>query len=133
MDLEKILNKIVKLVNQKDVCIKYSNINGKESLFINGDEVIENQFDDSEIKSRLAEFKTYWDKLDDCTITSVLNKLSDKVDVVTLDEFFEKDSYDEEEAILLEEYLEMVVTLVKEELYTKISELQNIIDSLAVL
>lgn len=63
----------------------------------------------------------------------MLNKLSDKVDVVTLDEFFEKDSYDEEEAILLEEYLEMVVTLVKEELYTKISELQNIIDSLAVL
>ena len=71
--------------------------------------------------------------MDDCTITSVLNKLSDKVDVVTLDEFFEKDSYDEEEAILLEEYLEMVITLVKEELYTKISELQNIIDSLAVL
>lgn len=97
MDLEKILNCVLNL-NPNDVrSFCYSNINGEESLKINGEEILD-KYDDSELLSFISKCKEILDSLDDCTFEDVVNDLKNDEDIKELNEIFEKDHFTKEES-----------------------------------
>ena len=120
MDIEKLLE----LLNAHDnVRIEYSFIDGRESLKVNGEEVIPS-YDDSSIKKMIKEFKANIELLDDNTFTKVLEetKLS-LTDVINL---LDQESFTEEEAVQAQNYIETLSTSIKEKLADKMDTLYYI-------
>lgn len=120
MDIEKIFE----LINSHDnVRIEYSFIDGRESLKVNGEEVIPS-YDDSSIKKMIKEFKANIELLDDDTFTKVLEetKLS-LTDVINL---LDQESFTEEEAIQAQNYIKTLSTSIKEKLASKMDTLHYI-------
>lgn len=120
MDIEKIFE----LINSHDnVRIEYSFIDGRESLKVNGEEVIPS-YDDSSIKKMIKEFKANIELLDDNTFTKVLEetKLS-LTDVINL---LDQESFTEEEAVQAQNYIETLSTSIKEKLASNMDTLHYI-------
>ena len=120
MDIEKLLE----LLNAHDnVRIEYSFIDGRESLKVNGEEVIPS-YDDSSIKKMIKEFKANIELLDDNTFTKVLEetKLS-LTDVINL---LDQESFTEEEAVQAQNYIETLSTSIKEKLASNMDTLHYI-------
>lgn len=86
MNFEKLFDLI--LANPDNISITYSNINGKETLKVNGKEV--NEFDDSQIKEDIAHYKEIIDKLDSCIFVEVLERVGEHIDLKELDTLLEK-------------------------------------------
>lgn len=118
------IEKLLELLNAHDnVRIEYSFIDGRESLKVNGEEVIPS-YDDSSIKKMIKEFKANIELLDDNTFTKVLEetKLS-LTDVINL---LDQESFTEEEAIQAQNYIETLSTSIKEKLADKMDTLYYI-------
>ena len=129
MNLEELVNLI--LNNPENIHIEYSNVNGEESLLINGKEVTEKElFDDSDIKNEVKNYKDVVNKLDDCLFIEILEDSKQYVDLKTFDELLEQDSYTKEEADVVKQMINLFYTLIQEHISNKIIDLEEILEQI---
>lgn len=126
MNFEKLFDLI--LANPDNISITYSNINGKETLKVNGKEV--NEFDDSQIKKDIAHYKEIIDKLDSCIFVEVLERVGEHIDLKELDTLLEKEHFTEEEADKITEELNTIKGAFICELHNKIEEYKELINEI---
>ena len=128
MNLEKILNYL--FTNPDSVrTISYSNIDGEESLKINGEEMLD-KYDDSELLSQIAKCKEILDCLDDCTFEDVVNDLKEDENIKELNDIFEKEHFTEDEHELVEEKLDKIRESIFYIVEKKIDRLNKILEQL---
>lgn len=129
MNLEELVNLI--LNNPENIHIEYSNVNGEESLLINGKEITEKElFDDSDIKNEVKNYKDVVNKLDDCLFIEILEDSKQYVDLKTFDELLEQDSYTKEEADVVKQMINLFYTLIQEHISNKIIDLEEILEQI---
>lgn len=90
------------LENPNDINIQYTNINGKEELFINGQKIKAKSeapiFDDTEIKTDVNNFKETLKKVDDNLFVVFCEELSKVLDINEFNKLLDLKSFNEEEA-----------------------------------
>lgn len=143
MDLEKFFELL--LSNSDNVHLEYSNINGQESLRINGEELFgtpdkeeeekeekeeKEVYDDTAIKEYISNYKDNIQLLDDCTFVEVIEQVENVIDIQALDELLSQESFTKDEAELIYEQLNFINTAIHEKLVNKIQDLQELIDRL---
>ena len=96
------IGKLIDLIfeNPNDIHIQYSNINGEEKLLINGQEVKEEslEFDDTEIKNSIAQFKENLKKVDDNLFITFCESLGQIMDVNEFNKLLDLESFNKAEA-----------------------------------
>ena len=129
MNLEKIFNYL--FANPDSVrTISYSNIDGEESLIINGEEMLD-KYDDSELLSQIAKCKEILDRLDDCTFEDVVNDLREEDEnIKELNDIFEKEHFTEDEHEFVEEKLDKIKESISYTVKEKIDRLNSILEQL---
>lgn len=135
MDLEKLFALL--LSNPDNIHLEYSNINGQESLIINGeelfdtpDEEIEETYDDTPIKEYIAKYQDNIRLLDDCTFIEVIEEIEGIMDVQALDELLKQESFTQEEAELIYGQLNFINTVIHEKLVNKVQDLIELLERL---
>lgn len=130
MDLEKFFELL--LSNPDNIHLEYSNINGQESLRINGEEVIDtpDEYDDTPIKEYIAKFKDNIQLLDDCTFVEVIDEIEHTIDIQSLDELISQESFTEDEAELIYGQLSFINTVIHEKLANKVQDMTELLDRL---
>ena len=144
MDLEKFFKLL--LSNPENIHLEYSNINGQESLRINGEELFgtpdkekekeeeekeeKEVYDDTAIKEYISNYKDNIQLLDDCTFVEVIEQVENVIDIQALDELLSQESFTQDEAELIYEQLNFINTVIHEKLVNKIQDLQELIDKL---
>lgn len=146
MDLEKFFELL--LSNPNNVHLEYSNINGQESLRINGEELFgtpdkekeekeeekeeeeKEVYNDTAIKEYISNYKDNIQLLDDCTFVEVIEQVENVIDIQALDELLSQESFTQDEAELIYEQLNFINTVIHEKLVNKIQDLQELIDRL---
>ena len=137
MDLEKFFKLL--LSNPENIHLEYSNINGQESLRINGEELFgtpdkekeeKEIYDDTAIKKYISNYKDNIQLLDDCTFVEVIEQVENVIDIQALDELLSQESFTQDEAELIYEQLNFINTAIHEKLVNKIQDLQELIDRL---
>ena len=143
MDLEKFFKLL--LSNPENIHLEYSNINGQESLRINGEELFgtpdkekeeeeekeeKEVYDDTAIKEYISNYKDNIQLLDDCTFVEVIEQIENVIDIQALDELLSQESFTQDEAELIYEQLNFINTAIHEKLVNKIQDLQKLIDRL---
>ena len=123
MDLEKILTLIS---TNSPITIQYSNINGEEKLIVNGEDVSAD-YDDTEIKNKIKNYKQVIELIDDCMFVEILKDVKDIIDIKELDTLTKKESFTKEEGERVSALLDMVGTVINEHVTNKIQDLQEII------
>lgn len=128
MDLEKFFELLFS--NPNNVHLEYSNINGQESLRINGEEVINtpDEYDDTPIKEYITKFKDNIQLLDDCTFVEVIEQVENVIDIQTLDELLSQESFTQDEAELIYEQLNFINTVIHERLVSKVQDMVELLD-----
>ena len=141
MDLEKFFKLL--LSNPENIHLEYSNINGQESLRINGEELFgtpdkekeeeeekeeKEVYDDTAIKEYISNYKDNIQLLDDCTFVEVIEQIENVIDIQALDELLSQESFTQDEAELIYEQLNFINTAIHEKLVNKIQDLQELID-----
>ena len=134
MDLEKFFKLL--LSNPENIHLEYSNINGQESLRINGEELFgtpdkekeekeeKEIYDDTAIKKYISNYKDIIQLLDDCTFVEVIEQVENVIDIQALDELLSQESFTRDEAELIYEQLNFINTAIHEKLVNKIQDLQ---------
>ena len=120
MNLEKIIQLITK---NSDINIQYYNINGKEKLIINGEEIKE---EDTSIKEEIEEYKKNVEELDSCLFVKALEPISNNYDLANIDKFLNKENYSYEEAKQARNILSVLKDSIKRTILEEISTLQNL-------
>lgn len=128
MDLEKFFELLFS--NPNNVHLEYSNINGQESLRINGEEVINtpDEYDDTPIKEYITKFRDNIQLLDDCTFVEVIEQVENVIDIQTLDELLSQESFTQDEAELIYEQLNFINTVIHERLVSKVQDMVELLD-----
>ena len=128
MDLEKFFELLSS--NPNNVHLEYSNINGQESLKINGEEVINtpDEYDDTPIKEYITKFRDNIQLLDDCTFVEVIEQVENVIDIQTLDELLSQESFTQDEAELIYEQLNFINTVIHERLVSKVQDMVELLD-----
>lgn len=133
MDLEKLFKLLFN--TPENICIEYSNIDGKESLKINGEDFTntpkeEEVYDDTSIKEYISKYKDNIQALDDCTFVEVIEEVEDTIDIQTLDSLLNQDSFTKDDAELIHRQIQIINTVIHEKLVNKIQDLQELLDRL---
>lgn len=130
MDLEKFFELLFS--NPDNIHLEYSNINGQESLRINGEEIIDtpDEYDDTPIKEYIARFKDNIQLLDDCTFVEVIDEVEHTIDIQSLDELISQESFTEDEAELIYGQLNFINTVIHEKLANKVQNMIKLLDRL---
>ena len=132
MDLEKLFKLLFN--TPENICIEYSNIDGKESLKINGEDFTdtpkEEVYDDTAIKEYISKYKDNIQALDDCTFVEVIEEVEDIIDIQTLDSLLNQDSFTKDDAELIHGQIQIINKVIHEKLVNKIQDLQELLDRL---
>lgn len=103
--------------------ISASNTEGKISISITPKE-----YDDTEIKETISNFKKNIDKLDDCLFLEVLDEVKDHLDIKTFNELTEQDSYSKEDAEIVKSMINFTNLVVHEHIVNKIQDLEELLN-----
>lgn len=127
MDLTELINL---LTHSDNISIEYSNIDGKESLKINGKE-IENKesFDDSEIKAKIEKYLKDIESIDDDLFVSVIESIKE-INLGEFDDLCKQDSFTEEEAEIVNKDIDFMYNRIKEEIMSKVEQLADLYNKL---
>lgn len=110
-----------------DFSIRYSNVNGVEKLTINDEEIkLRDEFDDSNIKKFVSEYKETLDMLDDCMFMEIMEALPEDFDKARMDALLSQTSFTKEESDEILEFMDVFGEIAREHLQKKIEELSNI-------
>lgn len=125
MDLEKLLQLVLNCPD--NFKLEYSNIDGQESLKLNGEELID-KYDDSEVKEYISKYKEDIELIDDCLFLEVIEEISETLDVQALDELLDQDSFTEEESELVYGQLTFIKAAFHEKIQNKIQDLEELLE-----
>ena len=134
MDLEKLFALL--LSNPDNIHLEYSNVNGQESLRINGEELFDTPdeeveiYDDAPIKEYISKYKDNIKLLDDCTFVEVIEQVEDVIDIQVLDELLKQESFTQDEAELIYGQLNFINTVIHEKLANKVQNMIELLDRL---
>lgn len=134
------LNNLINLVlnNLDDIKIEYSNVNGQESLKVNGEEICAcgkkcecKKYDDSKLIEKIENHKNLLNELDDCLFMEVVDLLKEKnINLKALNEFMDKEHYSKEDEITANTYISIVSKAMYEVIRNKQKELAEIMQEL---
>lgn len=129
MNLERLFELVFS--NPSNINIQYQNINGKEKLVVNGEELTtDKKFDDSKIKELVSKYKASIDSIDDCDFVEIMEEVGNHLDLKTFDELLTQESYDEEDAAILESMISFTKLAIHEHLSNKIEDIKEILENL---
>lgn len=122
MEFEKLINLI--LAHPKEIDIRYTNINGKEDLYINGEkiEVLD--------KNKIDTFKILVEKMDDCLFLEYLNKLEEETDLARFNELLEEDILNYDDSVFVAKNINRSTEIIKELILDKIEYYQNLLEQI---
>lgn len=90
------LEKLLELLSQDNVRVEYSNIDGKESLIVNGENLLNQTFDDSQTKEKIKLHKERVKSLPDYIFELVMNEVERRnYNLSNMNALLECDKYDE--------------------------------------
>lgn len=109
----------------------------KVSIVKNGDNIEiqivekEQEFDDSEIKQTVEEFKNAIKELDDDFFVEVTEAFSEKIDNKKFNDLLDLESYTEEQACEVSEMIEIATTIIQSHIQSKIQSLFELYDKVS--
>lgn len=107
--------------------IVYSNIDGKEKLTVNGEEIKEEEYDDTITKKIVSGFKSAIEALDDDSFTAICEELSDKLDLTRFDELLESNSFTEEESDEVLDLINQFKSVTVKHLQNQLNEIHTVL------
>lgn len=127
MNLEKLLELIFN--NPDNISIQYSNINGKEKLIVNGKDLSDDTFDDSEIKHFIEDYKERFSELDD-NIFDLIVKEAEKrgLNLSEMNQALEQEHYTEEEAINANNVITVMSDIIAHVIKREIDSLYTVLE-----
>lgn len=127
MNLEKLIELIFS--NPDNICIEYSNINGQETLKVNGEELNES-FDDTKVIAEVDKFKKIIDSLPDCIFEEIIEEIEDMFDLNTFNNLIQQERFTEFEAEHVTGLINQTYTVIREKVLDRIEELENILSQI---
>ena len=121
MNLEKLLETIL---NTPNIDIQYSNIDGVETLIINGEEVKE----ESQIVKDIKEYKENIELLDDCLFVKAMEKVAEDYCINEIEDFLNKKEFNKEEEQDAIALLEVLKNNIRETILDEIKNLYSLIE-----
>lgn len=126
MDLEQFLE--VLLTNPQNIKIEYSNIDGKETLIVNGKEITEKEeYNDTEILNKIATFKSNIELLDENIYVEVLEDAQD-INFKHLDTLISQEHFSKEEANIVSQQIDKIYELIRQKITSKVYELAELLE-----
>lgn len=132
IDLEQLLQLVFN--NPNNIDIQYSNVNGKESFIVNGQDILKNEaleesFDDSRIKEKIKLYKENLNYLDEWVWNLVIDEAANRnFNISEMDKILNLNSYTKEEAIQADNTIDIMCDLIQEILEQEIQALNNLIE-----
>ena len=125
------IEKLIELIfeNPNDIYIEYSNINGEKKLLINGEEVKEEltpEFDDTQIKMEINDFKEALKKLDDNLFITFCEALNNVMNVNKFNKLLDLESFNEEDAEYVKGMMEQSKTILIELIDSRLNYLYDL-------
>lgn len=125
------IGKLIDLIfeNPNDIYIEYSNINGEKKLLINGEEVKEEltpEFDDTQIKMEINDFKEALKKLDDNLFITFCEALNNVMDVNKFNKLLDLESFNEEDAEYVKGMMDQSKTILIELIDSRLNYLYDL-------
>lgn len=125
------IEKLIDLIfeNPNDIYIEYSNINGEKKLLINGEEVKEEltpEFDDTQIKMEINDFKEALKKLDDNLFITFCEALNNVMDVNKFNKLLDLESFNEEDAEYVKGMMDQSKTILIELIDSRLNYLYDL-------
>lgn len=129
MNLEKLFETVFS--NPETINIQYQNINGKEKLVVNGEEITTDEpFDDSQIKETVDRYKESIESIDDDDFVKIIEEVGKEMDLKTFDNLLNQDSYSEEDADLIEFMINFTKLEIHKYFTNKIKEIKEFLANL---
>lgn len=127
MNLEKLLELVFN--DPDNISIQYSNINGKEKLIVNGKDLSDDTFDDSEIKHFIEDYKERFSELDD-NIFDLIVKEAEKrgLNLSEMNQALEQEHYTEEEAINANNVITVMSDIIAHVIKREIDSLYTVLE-----
>lgn len=125
------IGKLIDLIfeNPNDIYIEYSNINGEKKLLINGEEVKEEltpEFDDTQIKMEINDFKEALKKLDDNLFITFCEALNNVMNVNKFNKLLDLESFNEEDAEYVKGMMDQSKTILIELIDSRLNYLYDL-------
>lgn len=108
------LSKSVEVNGQK---IELNKKDGKLSIKITS------EFDDSEVKKAVENYKKNIEAVDDCLFVEAIEEIKEKVDINTFDSLLKKESFNEEEASEVMKFIDYSSNVIANHLRIKINKM----------
>lgn len=126
MNLEEFLTLLS--TNPNNISICYENVNGKENLKVNGEDVLlcVEEFDDSETIQLIEDYKENIELLDDCVFVDVMEEVSNIFSVSELDKLLKKKSFTKREAEEIKGCIHHINMITREKLARKIAQFEEL-------
>lgn len=127
LDAFNLLNCALPDDSEKEVSINGTKIllNKKDGK-INIEITKEETYDDTDIKTTIANYKRNIEELDDCLFLNAFDEMKDTIDVKEFDSLLKQDSFTEEEADKVYHYIDVSSDIICSHLKNKITDLTEL-------
>lgn len=126
MDLEKLIKMIYE--NPNNIHIKYSNINGKEQLTVNGEELSLDKDKNELILEKIQSFKDKLDELPDSLFNKMLEIVKENINLEEVDDLFNQTEFTDKEIYCVEAHIKYISKTIKDIVQAKIDKLSEILN-----
>ena len=125
--LSKLLEKLIPVGTDRiyEVDNYRVSINNKEGDINVKIETIEDEFDDSETKELVSNFKEWIQRIDDDIFIESFEQAKEAIDVKTLDDLLNQETFTEEEAEQVEDMIDYFESIITNNIDNRIKELED--------
>jgi hypothetical protein len=134
MNLEKLFDYIIKNPN---INITYTNIDGKESLTVNGKEVEELEEENKEeinedikLKEEINDWESFLDEISDCVYEEVIDIISEQIDIKVFDDLTKQKTWAPAQRELIRKTIAYINSVIKDVLLKEIEYNKALVDRL---
>lgn len=130
MDLEKLIKKMI-CENPINIHIKYSNINGREQLTVNGKELSfeeDEKFKNEYLLEQISYFKKNLDELPDGLFNKMLEIVKENVDLQKFDDLLNQTKFTNEEIDYVKSHMKYINNTIKDIIQSKIDKLSDLLN-----
>jgi hypothetical protein len=140
MDIQKLFDYIAKNPN---INITYTNIDGKESLTVNGKEVegLEDteelekikedaNNEDVKLKEEIDEWESFLEDIDDCVYEQVIDFISEDIDIKHFDDLTKQKTWTDCDREIVRKTISYINSVIKQVLLKKISYYKKLVNEL---
>lgn len=129
MNLDKLLELL--FANPDNISIQYTNVNGKEQLTVNGEDLIkeETTFDDSEIKRQIANYKSGIEEIDDTLFGMIIDEAEKRhFNLSEMNKGLELEHYTYDDALYASNTIQIMSELIQYVIKREIQRLMDILE-----